>query len=230
MESPAKDMTVTSGGAPTRAGVSCAAIVRKLCFPMPSRQENQWRKARGASHKYYGAYLSQKGDPFDLTEIDLLYVKNFKGGAATINEEFESLKSKLNDYSRKLRAINLRFGKKSLRDLNDKELTELKEQATAFVQGNASTHIDGFGPSFSSALLNFHFPELLPILDKRALNGAGLLQGDDHHGKNQVGELGAKYSEEIDFFYRKLREQAELTIEQLDLELFKKPFPKSDEP
>ena len=31
--------------------------------------------------------------------------------------------------------------------------------------------ISGFGCSFASALLHFHFPKLVPILDKRALNG-----------------------------------------------------------
>jgi hypothetical protein len=111
--------------------------------------------------------------------VDLLFVKNFKGGSATINEPPVRLAPKLKAYTEELNIIHKKFKSRSLVSLNKKDLDYFCGLADTFIQlaGKSSrpnTHIDGFGESFASALLHFHFPELAPILDKRALNGAGL--------------------------------------------------------
>lgn len=52
---------------------------------LPTRTLTQWKKSE-ISLQNYQNYLSRKKDKFHLSIIDLLYILNFKGGNATINE------------------------------------------------------------------------------------------------------------------------------------------------
>src|SRR5438876_8085164 len=81
------------------------------------RAQNQWWKAR-ISYHYCEQYVLNKEDRYKLELFDLLLVKNFKGGSATVNEPTEGLKCKLQQYERKLRAIANAFENRSLRSLN----------------------------------------------------------------------------------------------------------------
>jgi hypothetical protein len=60
-----------------------------------------------------------------LTLIDLLYVSNFKGGYATINEPEEIISKKLFVYGQLFKEINERFANKNLNNLDNNEITEL---------------------------------------------------------------------------------------------------------
>jgi len=135
---------------------------------------NQWEKA-DISYRNYLDYISKKKEKFELTYIDLLYVRNFKGGNASINEDEASVNKKLKKYSEHLMAINQEF-RKYLKDLSSEELESLKNKALSFIRLTLSnsTSIDGFRCSYASALLHSYFPNLIPILDRRVLNGMGI--------------------------------------------------------
>tara|TARA_R110002167_G_scaffold134051_7_gene319389 strand:- start:8521 stop:8706 length:186 start_codon:yes stop_codon:yes gene_type:complete len=49
------------------------------------RAEKQWQKSKYSFENYIN-YISRKKDKYHLSLLDLLYISNFKGGNATINE------------------------------------------------------------------------------------------------------------------------------------------------
>jgi hypothetical protein len=55
-----------------------------------SRERTRWEKA-DISYRNYIAYLNRKSSPCELSLIDLLYVSNFKGGSASIQEQAHSI-------------------------------------------------------------------------------------------------------------------------------------------
>jgi hypothetical protein len=191
------------------------------------RAKRQWLKARVA-YNYYADYISKKPGIFDLSIVDLLFLANFKGGSATINEPPATLAPKLKAYSVGLNFIHKKFKSHSLVSLNKQELDYFCRLTDIFIQlaaksSRPNTHIDGFGESFASALLHFHFPELAPILDKRALNGAGVpgLRVDKY---NNVRNLGSLYGALIRKSYSILKKHhahgKKWTLMQLDQDLF----------
>jgi len=104
--------------------------------------------------------------------IDLLYIKNFKGGNATINEDEQIINEKLRDYYlEELQEIDKAFNSKKLSELKDDEIKNLIEYVNSIsdLTTNDETKIDGFGVSYLSALLSSYFPELIPIVDRRVL-------------------------------------------------------------
>lgn len=145
---------------------------------------NQWQKAN-ISYQNYLNYIRRKEKKFELTYVDLLYVSNFKGGNASINEDENSVNGKLKEYSKHLTVISQEFGKKYLKDLPNEELESLKNKASSFIKLTLSnsTSIDGFRCSYASAMLHFHFPNLIPILDRRVLNGVGIKVEKTSKGK-----------------------------------------------
>lgn len=136
-----------------------------------SRAKNRWTKSDISYHNYQ-SYIKNKSDIYNLTIIDLFYISNFKGGNASIHEDEIKVNKKLNFYSNILKEIDNSFRVKELKDLTEAECNKLiimLEKACGLTNNNTLTKIDGFGPSYLSALLNAYFPNLIPILDRRML-------------------------------------------------------------
>ena len=191
-----------------------------------SRERTRWEKA-DIGYQNYAAYLRRKPLPYDLSLIDLLYVSNFKGGNASIQESESSINQKLKKYSDDIQKIADRFGKRNLRDLNEIDLKFLQTSCIEFlnlVKKDSLFRIDGFGSSYTSALLHFHFPKLIPILDRRVLNGAGIRAKTNKQG--QIIDIERYYPELIQYFHRELGKRPEIELRILNKELFIKPISK----
>jgi len=188
-----------------------------------SRAETQWDKA-DISYRNYLDYIDTKKDKFELTLIDLLFVRNFKGGNASINEGGSSVNKKLARYSELLREIDSKLGTKTLQELAREELTWLKDKARSFVclTLDDETAIDGFKVGNASALLHFFFPELVPILDRRVLNGACIEAKLTKEG--QVIDIEKYYPALVQNFYDHLRNHPSKSLRDYDRECFVKPI------
>ena len=191
-----------------------------------SREKTRWEKA-DISYQNYAEYLRRKPIPYVLSLIDLLYVSNFKGGNASIQESESSINQKLKRYSDDIQKIADRFGERNLRDLNEIDLKFLQTSCIDFltlVNKDSLFRIDGFGSSYASALLHFHFPKLIPILDRRVLNGAGIKAKTNKQG--QIIDIEIYYPELIQYFHGELEKRPEIELRNLDKELFIKPISK----
>jgi hypothetical protein len=180
-----------------------------------------WDRAEHAYHHYVD-YVARKPDKYALSFTDLVYVKNFKGGSTVIAEPIATLAAKLQQYEQALRTASKDSAfSRALSDLDDQDYLEAREQIVAFaaLSRRAEARINGFGVSFSSALLHFYFPRLVPILDRRAVNGANL-KGIEVDAQDQVTNLLQLYPALVDCFRITLRENAELTLRELDRYLF----------
>ena len=188
------------------------------------RAENQWDKSE-ISYKNFVNFISTKSDKFKLTLIDLLYVSNFKGGYATINEPEEIITEKLVAYGQLFNEINEKFNNRHLHNLDNTETAELisfSEKLIKLTDNKSGNKIDGFSVSFLTTLLHFSFPNLYPILDRRVLSGLNLIdKTKDLDKQGQVKNLKSFYSNLILEFKQKTRNQ---TIRELDKELFKTKF------
>jgi len=181
----------------------------------------RWEKARNA-YAYARKYLQQKkaSDKSSLTVIDLILVSNFKGGSASICEPIQSLQGKLPKYSDQLKEITTTFEGQKLSTLSKESLEKLSEMGVLFLNltKENKSKIDGFGPSNASALLNIYFPDLLPILDRRVLNGAKI-KGVKINSQKQVVNIERHYKDYIIYCYQMLL-QSSHNLESLDRELF----------
>jgi hypothetical protein len=189
-----------------------------------SKEKTKWEKA-DISYSNYIDYISRKPNRFTLTLIDLLYVSNFKGGNASINEKEEFINIKLKKYSELLQKISENFENRPLTDLTTAELNKLKmlvNQLFSLIDRDSMFSIDGFKSSYASALMHFYFPNLIPILDRRALNGAEIKVERNNQG--QVKNIEQHYPQLIDKFYSELCKRPEVTLRQLDKEYFIKPI------
>lgn len=185
-----------------------------------SREENRWEKA-SISYENYLRYVSRKQDRFELSLIDLLFVSNFKGGNAAIHEPDVTVNQKLQRYSTLMRQIHREFGGRMLRNLTTQEIATLKNRANQFVDlttARGANSIDGFKSSYASALLHFHFPDLVPILDRRVLNGAGIAVEVNREG--QVIRIERYFPALVDKFHLELQKRPNLTIRTLDKKYF----------
>jgi hypothetical protein len=169
----------------------------------------------------YQFYLNRKSDRFDLSLIDLLYVSNFKGGNATINVDESELNIKLKSYSRLLRLIDEKFGKQSLKMLNQVETKSLVNLIMEMVSLTflKETNIDGFKSSYLSALLHSFFPMLIPILDRRLLINMGLVQQSDLLSTKQVRKIEVFYPPLI-YKMQEVFVNSTKTLRELDKEYF----------
>ncbi|MFK7799049.1 MAG: hypothetical protein AB8E82_16465 [Aureispira sp.] len=184
---------------------------------------NRWKKSQ-ISYLNYVIFISRKKEKFKLTLIDLLYVSNFKGGYATINEPEVVIEQKLEHYGTLFQKINVKFQDKLLCDLEESELSELIAYAHRLLNltdHKSETKIDGFSVSFLTTLLHFYFPNLFPILDRRVLNGLQLISNNDLNSQGQVKNLKDFYGSLISAF--RLRSKNK-TIRELDKELFVRKF------
>ncbi len=130
---------------------------------LPKRPLTLWTKSEISLGNYQN-YLKRKADRFELTIVDLLYISNFKGGNATINEKEEELNSKLKSYSDIFVQIDNAFKNQTLAQLTDTEFENLIDKIKVIIQlfQTKGTAIDGFKSSFLSALLHSYFPDLIP--------------------------------------------------------------------
>lgn len=114
------------------------------------RALTQWDKSE-ISYQNYTEYIKGKSTKFDLSIIDLFYIKNFKGGSATINEPEKIISSKLVSYSDILKQIDKKFRRKNLSELTTNEVDELiniTKKGLELVNPKSDTKIDGFSFSF----------------------------------------------------------------------------------
>jgi len=189
---------------------------------MNNRATKQWSKAR-IPYGYLREHILSKSKKsyYGLTCIDLLMVANFKGGSATIAEPSGYLKEKLQSYSKILSEIGDKFAEDKLGNLPDDSFCHLLQFASSFCEltKSSETKIDGFGPSFASALLNAYFPNLLPILDKRGLNGASI-KGVETSNEGQVKSIESHYQDLIRYFRGRLQQDETISLEQIDENIF----------
>lgn len=183
------------------------------------RALQQWNKSN-ISYNNYLNFISTKSDKFNLTLIDLLYVSNFKGGYATVNEPEEVITEKLVAYGKLFKEINSKFYDRKLCNLDENQTIELinfSEKLIKLTDYKSKNKIDGFSVSFLTTLLHFYFPNLYPILDRRVLNGLKLLTEKDLNSQGQVKNLKNFYSKLILEFKQRTHLK---TFRELDKELF----------
>lgn len=186
------------------------------------RAKSRWEKSN-RSYNNYMQYIKKKIPPLELTLIDLLYVKNFKGGASTLNDTEEETNRKLEFYQNIFQRIKTEFKESKLTNLeNDKVeiLITLAEECFVLSE-RKETKIDGFAVSFISALLHFHFPNLYPILDRRVLNGLGIIRLEHINKQGQVIDIKTFYPELIKRFKHELKTK---DMRSIDREAFIKPM------
>lgn len=187
----------------------------------------RWEKGIVSLDNYQN-YLSKH--KFHLTLIDLLYVSNFKGGNATINEDEEGINKKLKSYSDVLLQIDQDFKNESLANLSGNKLEKLIDLSDQFFKLAKTQKIDGFSYSFMSTLLHAYFPKLYPILDRRILLNLEIIK-EPSNGKSDV--WGDGQIKDIYKFYpkliRKVREEcqvSETTVRGADKKWFSQKLPK----
>lgn len=173
----------------------------------------------------FDAYQDYRKTSEGLSYIDLLYVSNFKGGNASIGDSQNEVDKKLSDfYQPLLNAIKESYCKSKLQDLSSDELAELSNLAKQFVllTKEADPKIRGFGVSYASALLAMNFSDLLPVLDRRVLAGAGIEEGLAAMRKTggQVKHIEAHYPELLKRMRKELKSDGNLTLRELDRKWF----------
>lgn len=190
---------------------------------MARNPETTWQMLDEAM-SYFQAHIALKTDRYSLTIVDLLHVSNFKGGNASITEPIHLLPRKLKPYGAALSQIDKVFDVKDLVKLDESKTNELKIHCKNFLDltTRADTAVRGFGPSYASALLAAYFPNLIPVLDRRSLNGAGIKADKDTQG--QVKNVATHYGELIEAFKRELQRNPGATLRQIDKRWFSKPL------
>lgn len=186
------------------------------------RMNTFWMKSNQALKNYQNKLDPSKN--INLNYVDLLYISNFKGGNATFNELEQEVNNKLKDYSAGFIAIRCLFGERSLNELSESEVDDLIELVGEVIDlcANIDTKIDGLGPSYLSALLHAHFPNLIPILDRRVLINLKLVAGEDLYPNGQVKCIEHHYATLIKEFWIKLPRG--WTIREFDKTLFTAPI------
>lgn len=191
---------------------------------MASRAETTWER-QDVAFRNYQLLIARKKRKHELSLLDLLHVSNFKGGNASITATDEEIKKRLKSYSDVLEKLLEVFGATSLAELNERETKTLVADCGRFLRLTRirSTYIRGLGPSYASALLAAHFPTLVPVLDRRIINGLGLTADRDSQG--QVRRIEKHYPEVIRAFRRRLRAGEANDVRELDRVLFAVPLP-----
>jgi hypothetical protein len=181
----------------------------------------QWTKS-SISYNNYQDFIAKKSERYKLTFIDLLYISNFKGGNATINEPEIEIEKKLIAYSDILIEINEKFKNKILGQLTNFEIEELIGLITVLcnlTNKKTVTRIDGFSVSYLSALLNSYFPTLIPILDRRVLINLSLVSTGDIDKYGQIKNIQRFYGPLVRTFKDRCKNE-NLSIREIDKFLF----------
>lgn len=215
--------------APKSANIVVADELRDLST-VDQRAVALWDRLDHALSQYL-VYLDEvrtRETTCDLTIVDLLFIRNFKAGNSSITEHPGFIEERLGPYSNLLREIRNKHGSKQLKELTDAELDSAISLARNFLQLtlNDKTKIRGFGPSYASALLAAHFPNLYPVLDRRVLNGAGVDAAHDNNG--QVRQIQTHYESLIMQFRMELGKMPTRTLREIDREWFVVPLPEAE--
>lgn len=185
------------------------------------RALTQWNKS-AISYKNYRDFIDKKSERFKISLIDLLYISNFKGGNATINEPESIIENKLVGYGKLLIEINEVFNNKAIAKLNSAKIDNLIIQITSIcnlTHKGTSTKIDGFSVSYLSALLNSYFPDLIPILDRRILINLGIVKSDDTDKNGQIKNIQRHYGPLVKKVST-LCKKKQISVRELDKILF----------
>ncbi len=164
----------------------------------------RWCKAN-IRFKNYQEYLM--GRDFKLSYVDLLFISNFKGGNSVIGGHSDEVNKKLIKYTAKLKAIDKSFKCKSLGRLKSKDIKRLVSFTKEFTDliKDKNSRINGFGESYASGLLAAHFPELLPILDRRVLLNTNIAKKTDCYANDQIKDIERFYPLLIERFAKELK-------------------------
>lgn len=187
--------------------------------------ERRWKKSN-ISFDNYRQYIACKPERCSLSFIDLLYISNFKGGNSTINEEEDKINFKLTFYSNELRNIDALFTNSNLGDLTEEMVKKLIKKVYDICDltlKSRSTNIDGFSVSYLSALLCAHYPNLIPILDRRILKSLSLVSVTDIAKSGQIKSIQRFYGPLITKV-SKISKKKKKTIREIDREEFSKYF------
>ncbi len=185
----------------------------------------KWEKMNAALINYKDYLKKNKDKPLDL--IDLLYISNFKGGNAAVCESEETVNKKLEEYDALFLKIREKFGERKLEELVQKEVEELcKSAQEVFALANNDEYkIDGFKESYLSALMHVHFPDLLPIIDRRVMVGSGIItkekKSDYLNGSNQLKNISFCYPFLVNRSYHDLKkDKSNKSLRDLDKHYF----------
>lgn len=190
-------------------------------MPIDNRAVTNWGRAQHA-YEHYQIFIAAKPDKYVLSFADLAFVKNFKGGSALIGEPVVTFGAKLRHYEHALRACaaDPAFAL-TLSSIPNPDYSRVRSAILAFaaLRETAVSDISGFGSSFASALLHFYFPLVVPILDKRALNGSSVAGLKVDHNNNVTNPLQL-YPALIDNCRTRLIQNQQPTLRELDRDLF----------
>jgi hypothetical protein len=178
---------------------------------------------------HFQDYLMCKQDRFDLSIIDLIFVSNFKGGNASITEPKRFLTEKLAKYSQVLRTMHRTISGRKLTELSDVEFEDVKKMALncfALTEKGSKYQISGFGPSYASALISAYFPDVVPVIDRRILNGAEI-GGVKLNLQGQVKNIASYFSPLFDRCRAVLLDSS-VSLRELDRQWFVRPLPKAN--
>jgi hypothetical protein len=186
---------------------------------MARKPETTWEMLNVAM-SYYQQHIQAKQVRCSLSVIDLLHVSNFKGGNASITEPLVTLSGKLKCYEDVLKQVEHAFSGKSLSALTAAELDSLVLLCNKFLTltSQSVSQIRGLGPSYASAILAAHYLELIPVLDRRALNGADITVAKCSN--TQVKNIANYYEKLIRAFQAEIARRPGLSVRQLDKEWF----------
>ena len=191
---------------------------------MGFKEANRWDKSE-ISYQNYQEYIRNKTDYFKLTFIDLLYISNFKGGNATINERESVINQRLIHYSDGFKEIDKSYHGRIISYLSEGEIDDLIKMVEEIVRltDKESLHskIDGFSSSYLSALLNAHFPNLIPILDRRLLKNLKIVEDSDEDSQGQIKNIKSFYGSLIKQFAEIVKKTGK-SIREIDKEYFSK--------
>lgn len=188
---------------------------------------DNWKRLNQAFINYQ-RYLDSKVHRFNLSIVDLLYISNFKGGDASITEDSYVITEKLERYSDYLQRIDFGFGKRFLSDIQEcDDLDMLVLLAIEFMKltDEPKAKISGFRSSYASAMLCAYFPEILPILDHRAINGAQIPANWKKNGSRwEIKDIDENYQEYYELLFYRVHAIAKknpgLSLREIDFNLF----------
>ena len=86
--------------------------------------------------------------------------------------------------------------------------------------------IDGFGVSYCSALFHFHFPKLIPVLDRRVLIGISIVaKAEQMTSEGQVRDIENHYTDLIEKLRHELISGRFADLDKADEHYFKMKIP-----
>lgn len=168
----------------------------------------------------YAKYIETKVPRHAVTYCDLLHVRNFKGGNASIIPP-DDIRETLQRLSGLLGSIFGRWHERSLVTLSVDDVARATDAAVKFFAAVEGVGIRGLKTSYSSVILAAHFPSLFPIIDRRVLNGARV----DHEtrGNGQVQGI-ERYYPPLMNVVKEIADETKKSLREIDRMLFVVPL------